>query len=403
MESLPRVERSRKCLACGSEEHRQKDCPVKSGKPSTFPTTSAARTTERTLTSPTSQASAAVSKLQTEPEGETSPAKTGEPEVTAGQPVLSWEALLQAAAKVAGAVPSEPKAPSMKVVSISTTTLGSEPHAQALVDSGATHPLRRAGDHEEWRSASPVVVHLAGGEVVELKMNKAGTRLVPITDGPRDSSASPIVPLGALVGMLGYSMEWSGANCRLVSREGEVIKLKVRDGCPEVTEAQALSLIARIEDQKLEMLRQSVDVTKNRIRESVIALNKTWFDHLLYTVTVRREQMHCKLFKELRSFKSYHRNPLRAWPRRSRSPMAGMLCVDYDISIAVREGDFGCRDSGWFIFMRVRSRMKRSISWIGKALMCWSSMWSAESHKMFAILWCGGRWNGRPELEGLQL
>ena len=281
MESLPRVERSRKCLACGSEEHRQKDCPVKSGKSSTFPTTSAARTTERTPTSPTSQASAAVSKLQTEPEGETSPAKTGEPEVTAGQPVLSWEALLQAAAKVAGAVPSEPKAPSMKVVSISTTTLGSESHAQALVDSGATHPLRRARDHEEWRSASPVVVHLAGGEVVELKMNKAGTLLVPITDGPRDSSASPIVPLGALVGMLGYSMEWSGANCRLVSREGEVIKLKVRDGCPEVTEAQALSLIAKIEDQKLEMLRQSVDVTKTRIRESVIALNKTWFDHLL--------------------------------------------------------------------------------------------------------------------------
>ena len=282
MEALTRVERSRKCLACGSEEHRQKDCPVKSGKPSTLPTTSAARTTDRTPTTPTSQASAAVNKLQTEPEGETSPTKTGEPEVTAGQPVLSWEALLQAAAKVAGAVPSEPKAPSMKVISISTTsTSGSEPHAQALVDSGATHPLRRARDHEEWRSASPVVVHLAGGEVVELKMNKAGTLLVPITDGPRDSSASPIVPLGALVGMLGYSMEWSGANCRLVSREGEVIKLKVRDGCSEVTEAQALSLIARIEDRKLEMLKQSVGVTKNRIRESVIALNKTWFDHLL--------------------------------------------------------------------------------------------------------------------------
>ena len=67
----------------------------------------------------------------------------------------------------------------------------------------------------------------------------------------------------------------------MVSREGEVIKLKVRDGCPEVTEAQALSLIARIENRKLEMLKQSVDSSKAKIRESVIALNKTWFDHLL--------------------------------------------------------------------------------------------------------------------------
>ena len=33
MSSLPRQERSRKCLACGSEGHRQKDCPTVGNSP----------------------------------------------------------------------------------------------------------------------------------------------------------------------------------------------------------------------------------------------------------------------------------------------------------------------------------------------------------------------------------
>ena len=139
--NLTKVERSRKCLACGSEEHRQKDCPSKGSKPSTSSTTSTGRAAERTTTTPTSPSSVTVNKLQTEPEGESSPTKAGDPGVTPGQPVLSWEALLQAAAKVAGAVPPEPKAPNMRVISISTTsTPGSEPQAQALVDSGGDGP-----------------------------------------------------------------------------------------------------------------------------------------------------------------------------------------------------------------------------------------------------------------------
>ena len=64
-----------------------------------------------------------------------------------------------------------------------------------------------------------MVVHLAGGEVVELKMNKAGTLLGPITAGVRDSSTAPIAPLG-VAGMLGYSMEWSGTKCRLHGEPG---------------------------------------------------------------------------------------------------------------------------------------------------------------------------------------
>ncbi|CAE7260415.1 unnamed protein product [Symbiodinium microadriaticum] len=157
-----------------------------------------------------------------------------------GQPVLSWEALLQAAAKVAG-VPPEAKAPSLNVLAIRAggTDGASDVGAYALVDSGATHPLRRAADLNEWAAASPVVVHLAGGEVVELRMNH---------------------PQGL---------------------QGDVLNLRVKDGCPEITEQQALSLIARIEDKKLEGLRVATEETRTRIREAAISLIKTWFDHMI--------------------------------------------------------------------------------------------------------------------------
>ena len=279
LEGLSKLEKSRKCLACGAEDHRQKDCATKTGKP--WP--SAKSGSGGSTPSPTKAEEVSVNKAHVEPEGESSPSRTGDASVTPGQPVLTWEALLQAAAKVSGAVPNEAKAPSMKVLSITgPSAIGStEDQAYALVDSGATHPLRRARTQSEWDESEPVVVHLAGGKVVELKINTAGTLLVPLHVCPRTSSSSPIVPLGSLVGMLGYTLEWSGSRCKLTGRDGEVLSLRVRDGCPEVTERQALDLISRIEDKKLSTLRKSTEVSRVKIREAVIALNKTWFDHLL--------------------------------------------------------------------------------------------------------------------------
>ena len=278
LDSLSKQEKAKKCLACGAEDRRAKDCPTKKDKLSASTSTTRANDKSQATSTTTSPG---ISKAQVEPEGEHSPSHGGGPQVTPGQAVLSWEALLQAAAKVAG-VPPEPKAPTINVVSIVTASgEGSTGEARALIDSGATHPLRRASDAQEWSNASDVVVHLAGGEVVQLKMNQAGTLLVPTTANTRCSSSAPIVPLGTLVGTLGYTMEWSGSRCRLTSRDGEVISLRVRDGCPEVTEAQALGLIAKIEGKKLSMLKQSTETSRTKIREAVIAINKTWFDHLL--------------------------------------------------------------------------------------------------------------------------
>ncbi|OLQ07107.1 hypothetical protein AK812_SmicGene9519 [Symbiodinium microadriaticum] len=78
-----------------------------------------------------------------------------------------------------------------------------------------------------------------------------------------------------------------GEQCGLVFQDWivhETVTLRVRDGCTEISESQALELISRIEDKKLEDLKAATAVTKGKIREAAISfnnLNKTWFDHLI--------------------------------------------------------------------------------------------------------------------------
>ena len=94
-------------------------------------------------------------KLQSvEPEGESSPVSPAS--VVPGEPVWTLESLLLAAAKVAGATPASPKAPSINVLAIRQGEYDDErASAYALVDSGATHALRQAASAEEWNLANP--------------------------------------------------------------------------------------------------------------------------------------------------------------------------------------------------------------------------------------------------------
>ena len=93
-----------------------------------------------------------------EPEGESSPAGATSTNVVTGEPVWTLESLLQAAVKVANAAPST-SVPSLNVLSIkqrcSMDEVESEGQAFALIDSGATHALRRARSEEEWQLADP--------------------------------------------------------------------------------------------------------------------------------------------------------------------------------------------------------------------------------------------------------
>ena len=213
MGSLSKFERAKKCLQCGSEDHRQRDCPTtRTSRTSKGYTETAAKDASP---SASSTSGPRVQKVTFEESATAEDAAT-----VKGDPVWTMEALLKAAAQViqTSNPEPEPKAPSMKVMRLGRREdehLDAE-DVYALMDSGATHPLRRAWSQEEWQRAEPTVVTLAGGESVELRMHEGGTILVPISTEGYQAPTAPIVPLGSLVQQLGYTLEWSAKKCRLV-------------------------------------------------------------------------------------------------------------------------------------------------------------------------------------------
>ena len=154
------------------------------------------------------------------------------------------------------------------------------PIAYALLDSGATHPMRQARDQVEWEAALEVQVALAGDNTTSMRLTSSGTLLLP---PGRDGSIQPIVPMGAIE-QLGYKLIWSAGSCKLYPPDGRSIQLRVKNGCPEVMESQALTLISRLEEHKLHQadeLRRRAEEGKDRIRQARLAMDKTWWDHTM--------------------------------------------------------------------------------------------------------------------------
>ena len=67
-----------------------------------------------------------------------------------------------------------------------------KPIAYALLDSGATHPMRQAKDQGEWDEAVEVQVSLAGDNSTLMRLTQLGTLLLPPLE--RAGSVQPIVP-----------------------------------------------------------------------------------------------------------------------------------------------------------------------------------------------------------------
>ena len=154
--------------------------------------------------------------------------------------------------------------------------------AYALLDSGATHTMKQAKDQREWDEALEVQVSLAGDNKTCTRITQSGTLLLPPLE--RAGSAQPIVPMGAVIEQLGYSLVWSAGSCKLYPPNGKPLRLRFKNGCPEVVESQALTLISRLEEHKLEQveeLRRRTEQGKDRIRQAKLAMDKTWWDHLV--------------------------------------------------------------------------------------------------------------------------
>ncbi|OLP81592.1 hypothetical protein AK812_SmicGene37856 [Symbiodinium microadriaticum] len=289
MSSLDRDVRARKCLRCGSEAHRQKDCVVGKGAPKAkggggkdgSPTKPTA-----TGTSPSTQSTMATL-------GTTSASQPATLEPVPGTP-WTLESLVQAAQQMvqgqsqegqgSDASPEKTR-PAMRVLKLRDIRVCSmEASTTALLDSGATHSLRSAKSEEEWCSAEEVGVQLAGSHTLVMRITESGTLLMPYkstADGQGEVRAQTIVPMGQLIKTLGYTMVWSPEECYLSDESGNKLPLQVSGGCPQLTELEALALIARLEDRKLEQLQNETLLTKDRLSLSAMAMEVPW-NHYLY-------------------------------------------------------------------------------------------------------------------------
>ena len=117
-----------------------------------------------------------------------------------------------------------------------------------LLDSGASHPMRSATS-VEYSGGSPVSVTLAGEGVRVLRQNDQGTILVEKEQG----QVQPIVPLGALIQDLGYTLHWGPSFLKLTHPTKGPVKVRINNNCPEVAACDALAMIRELEMSQVKL------------------------------------------------------------------------------------------------------------------------------------------------------
>ena len=293
MSHLDKETRNKKCLACGSEAHRAKDCPV--ARPANKGHTS-------TTSSPTKdQRGGKGQNMQPGMASMSTTATSGSTDDTASTASTTvqgtaWtlESLMQAAQQVVQSQSSstredtspEKTQATIKMIKIKDVRVcTANATSSALLDSGATHCLRNAHTQEEWDTSDIVMVQLAGDNRLTMRMSAAGSllmppRLKPSDEGSDGRQGQTIVPLGELIRTLGYTLVWSPLRCYIEDSEGKRTPLETADGCPQLNELAALSLISRLEERKRERLLNEVDATMDRVTMAALAMDRSWMDYL---------------------------------------------------------------------------------------------------------------------------
>ena len=95
-----------------------------------------------------------------------------------------------------------------------------------LLDSGATHPLRKLHTSEDKSKLRQVEVTLADGEKKMLYMTPTGVMVTLVED------VEPIVPMGLLTTVLNCSIKWKGENITVDHPQRENWRLITRMGAP---------------------------------------------------------------------------------------------------------------------------------------------------------------------------
>ncbi|CAE7540501.1 RE1 [Symbiodinium natans] len=277
-EFVDKKDRTSRCWTCGAKQHRGKDCPRQEGRaPAAKPKGQPTKPTENNATSSTATPSmATLTTARAGVPSEPAASSTGQggsdtPSVVLGEPVgpdgikelmEQAQAMLKEMRQLKMMV--KPMSPPAFTVEGLRELSDGLPGRAGLLDSGASHPFRAATD-EELSGAETVSVQLADGGMVTLKQARNGT-LFP-TKTTSTTMPSPIVPLGALVEVLGCRVSWTKKHGMVVTHpEWGPIKTSVVGSCPTVSEAQALTLIKQLEDKKLEDLKRHTSEGKKSLK-----------------------------------------------------------------------------------------------------------------------------------------
>ena len=234
--AFEKAERAKRCLVCGGTGHKSKECKAPGGgaqaKPKDGPQQQHPKDSGATPSSAPSS-------------GSSSPTRRvgfdSAPEV-----LMKVISVLEEVKRV------KAFAPLVEAVDRWSQRWASPTSGKtALMDSGATHPLRQPRDEKERREAMDVRVALAGDAKTTMKQTVAGTLL------SGDVLSQVIVPLGRVINSLGYQLRWTANDCALLRGDHEVIPLRVVRGCPEADEHVAQQLIREFEQTQVPRLQEA--------------------------------------------------------------------------------------------------------------------------------------------------
>ena len=317
------LSRAERCLLCGSKKHRAKDCttPKEDSSPDRSPpshlakatvTATATTSTAPSVVTPKASAPAEPSPV-TEPSSSTASSNKIDPaQMTA---ILSeTNKVLKAltAQNAQAATPATPTDPLTLIqqqldevrrlrimvvresgqdasaftsaVSWYETRLSSSALAaptasdeqEALLDSGASHAFRPPVSEEELAEARRVGVALATGEERTIPQNRGGTLLA------EGSEEGTILPMGQLVQLLGCRVSCTPNRLTVVHPVHGRLQVRLRGHCPVLPVAQALNLIAELEQKRITSFEQTVQELQQQIKviKDQGLQGWTWQQHL---------------------------------------------------------------------------------------------------------------------------
>ena len=283
------LEKKDRCLTCGGKGHVAKDCPTKKS-PSTSNNGTPKNANERTTTpaSTSSTTNARTVRVDDRPDVVPVPSRGSEEGASSAAEIKE---VLADVGKVLKAM----TATTLKKFEVRKTEASNEVPVQrieseeleemdGLLDSGASHAMRPASS-AEYSTGSPVKVALAGEDVRILKQNDQGTILVKEQGEP----VQPIVPLGALIQKLGYTLSWGPKHLKLTHPAKGPIQVKIKNHCPEVAACDALNMIRELEMNQVQELNSQVETLKARLEVLRKEEERSWTELLKdYSKTGKR-------------------------------------------------------------------------------------------------------------------